>query len=494
MSFLKRALLTAGLGAAFLGCKNYETMHEKNLIGKGFTKEQAEVLTAVSLRQMLTDSVQEEDSVSYKLNYSGITDEDILRAVSDIHDSLEETIEAGKILSNAKYFANTDFGANLEKQEKVFNYLEDTISKRVLHKKFETLSKNRWDYDSYDPFNIKEEDKYSIGIIFPFGQKEMTFDAEYVRVARKAGKLSNPDSIVEDLTEYYQYMEKVDNPDYPITDKNKKHIYKKRRTGMRILSYNLDNDQDMEADYAEVYRLDSKGKAESKPAIKIFKPNGAGSLEVVVADKDMEGSPGFGMPDMVERYANIAAGSDIYSAGNLVDFIFGEMSKNKTKPGFNDLNKTYIAKTGTVMAGKYDIKATGWESELPDYKSAGKDRMFSIHVKLTGTDEDRNRKIEWIAKKYSDLSRVLEFYKPTDRFKDKGYSSVSVTGKILSLVRTDGAVEQYDIGALIEYMPYRIDFDRNRQKRWVIVDQDGDRQHYEAKRETTWPSDVLPKR
>ena len=500
MNFIKRALFAAGLTTSLLSCEilNYESIHEKKLMSKNFTKEQAEVLTAVSLRQMLTDAVQEEDSISYKLNYGGITDEDILKTVEGIHKSTEETLETGKTLANSKYFTNTDFGANLEKQEKVFNYLEDMISRKILHKKFNTLLQNRWDYDRYDPFNTQQEDKYSLSTIFPFKNDKMEFDAEYVKTARKAKKLSNPENIVEDLTEYYQYLEKVDNPEYPIKDKNKKQIYKKRKTSLRILSYNLDNDPDMEADYLEVYRIDLKGKSESKPAIRIFKPNGVGNLEVVLADKDMEGTPGFGMPDMVEKYINITKGSDIYSTNNLINYIFGQIKKDNTKPDFNDINKVYIARTGTLITGKYDIKETGWEQELPDYRSSGNDRMFSIHIKLTGSDDekkhDKNRKIDWIAKKYSDPSRVVEFYKPVDRFKDKGYSSVTATGKILSLVRTDGAVEQYDVGALTADRPYRIDFDRNRQKRWVILDQDGDRKHYESKREITWPDDVLPKK
>ncbi len=491
MSLLKTLALLGIISMILEDCDSFDSLSEEKFKKNNWTQEQSEVGTAIAYRRPFTEEVKQEDGTEiYKITYGGITEEDVLISVRSTHQDLEEILNSELDVPTLKYFQKTGMGEHLVKQERIYNYLEDTLTKAVLHKKFLEFAQQQTG-SSYDPLNVSESDKYSITTIFPINQKEMEFDIEYVQSARSSGKLKDQSNIVESLLEEYSFFEKVQNPKYPRYDKYNEWIFKKRTINLLITSYNLDNDPEMEADYIELFRVKPDKTKESMPAIKVFKPNGTGPLEVLVADKDVEGVEGFGIPDLVEREP-ITTGIDLlYSYAT--EFIFKDSKKEKPYiPEESNPDDVYVVRTGTVLAEKYDINPTGWESYLPNYKSGKNAKKFSVHIKLTGEDEDETRNIEWIAKQYPDTSRTIEFFKPNDTFEGESYSQIKTNGNLVSAMDETGQIKQYNVDALIEDKPFRIDFDKNKQKRWTILDQDDDREHYEAKKEVTYPESVIP--
>ncbi len=503
MKFPKKTIAAFGLlAASAIGCNNYEAICEKKLQDEGFTQEQAEVLTAVSYRNLFTDELKDPNgTATYNLNYGAITEEDIFRTVKKTHNDLEQALDPDQLnMLDLKYYLNTGIGKHVLKQEQVYKYLEDTLSKKVLHSKFKEMMREKQDFSYYNPYKIKEDDKYSIATTFPFKEDKIEFEAKYVKIARSQGKFKDPSTVVEEVTDVEKFYEKVKNPKYPVLDKNEKFIYKERKMGLKMISYNLDDDKEKTPDYIEAYRLKENGKSETMPSIRVFKPNGSGDLEIVLADADFEGEKGYGIPDYLQQARNIESANDLY-ASDVIDYIFKDMKKNKDMPNFNEeLNKIYIVKTGETSVEKYEINPEGWESYLPDYKSAKKHQFSSkfisyIKSKNKPSDEkDGISDIEWIAKSYNDKSRAVEFYRINEKFK-KDYTFPKYLGssKTIELMDKEGQVHEYALDVVIEKIPFRIDFDRNAEKRWEIIDKDNDKKHYEAKKEVSTSSEIIPK-
>lgn len=518
---LTNALLATSLATGIGACSNFENNLENRLMDEGFTKEQAEVGAAVALRRAFTEKTDKEDgTATYSLTLAGIKDEDILEVVDSVHDDLVDTLKFDGDIEWQKFKTITGMGEHLQKQEKVFKYHGDMLRKKVLHRKFEELvnpmQRGSGYYNPYsdygssyqqpqqgpkDPFGTKEEERYSIAAIFPMGQKEADFEAEYVKSARKRGELGEQKAIVEEIIQMYTFYEKVANPQYVIDKGEKKFIHRQRKAGLRITAYNLDNDKEKKPDYIEVFRMMADGKQESKPAVRIFKPDGRGMLEVVVADRDFENEAGYGVPDYVGRKFGVESARELMELPDLINFIFQKKIDEETMEGpkLTEMNKLYITKAGTLPMTPYEINQDGWEQYLPDYKKmpSGMPNSFNVHImrdlKPEENDHTKQSEIKWIALQYESGGRVVEFYRPKDKFRGKKFR-VSVEGNRISFTADDGKIESYDVKSAIEDKPYRIDFDRNPFKRWEIVDRDEDGKHFEAKRERAKTDDIIPKK
>ena len=252
------------------------------------------------------------------------------------------------------------------------------------------------------------------------------------------------------------------------------------------------------------------GKLETKPALKVFKPNGTGDLEIVVADYDPEGKPGYGVPDLVEEMGKIESSRDIKDNSELMSLIFKQEQKPQRQyPEGEEINKLYIVKSGTAPLESYENRQEGWEEFLPEYRSIsaalfqtvqmkGKSKpKITVQVKTDYPTEDQEEdeeqsefaKIAWIALWYEGDARVMEFYHPNEQFREKKYR-ITAQGREVTVRDEEGQIKQYDVKALLEKKPYRIDFDRNQEKRWEILDKDKDNIHYEAKWEIARPDTI----
>ena len=495
---LKTALTAFGAVTLLGACENFEFLHEKELKEQGFTQEQAEVGAAEGLRKLFSEEEElESGKTSYKLQYGGISDEDVLFTVKSIRTDLEKMLDVHDDLPGAKFLKNTGLQPQLEQQEKIFQYHEERLQLKVLHRTFDKLIQGKPASSRSTPGNVSEEEYYSLADSFPF-QPLPEFSAEYVQSARdKQGNLPS-EMLVEDFREYASFYEKEPNPEYQIDKGKEPERLVQRKREVRITSYNLDGDKEKIPDYIEVFRL-KDGNPEPLPAIKVFKPNGTGDLEIVVADDDQQGELGYGIPDEVEEVQRIESGRDLKET-ELIDFIFKRVQKMPREyPEGEEINKLYIVKSGTAVLESYEIKEEGWESFLPDYhsispriNSKGKvNKRITVYVKTEMNEEEDHdfAPIAEIALYYEVDARVMEFYKPNEKFAGKKYR-ITAQGRDVEVRDEEGQIKKYDVKALLQEKPYRIDFDRNQEKRWEILDKNSDGKQYEAKREIARPGTI----
>lgn len=517
-NFFRNATLALGFTVAAAGCQNWETNLEDKLVTKGFTEEQAEVGAAVGLRRVFTEKVEKDDgTVTYTLNYDGIKSSEVLQVIEEMYADIEWMLEFEGSIGKMKYLQNTGRGEHYRKQLKIYKYLKDVLREKVLHQKFKKLVGQRSQYGyghsfrkhlPEDQFKVKEKEKCTLGTIFPLNRKEAEFDADYVKKARERGDLKDSKKKVEEISTRYEFLEKVLNPQYVVDYGEEKWIFKKRTAGLKIESFNLDNDKERSVDYIEVFRLKKDGKPESKPAIKVFKSSRSDSLEVIVADRDFEGEGGYGKPDYVGKRHSIKSGRDLVELSKLIDFIFQKKKDEEKRqvPELQEMNKLHIVKAGTLPMTPYDCKNGCWDRFLPDYKKGPGNHpsRYEVHVRMDIPDnvdkEDSHHMsfpLKWIALEYSGGSRVVEFYKPKKEFENKKLKVDVDWRSGISTVRIEdekGQIKNYDVKAIIEDKPYRIDFDRNQHKRWEMLDKDGDGKCYECKREKAKPERIIPER
>lgn len=504
MNFWRNLLTALGLTTFLTACDSFEALHEQRLKEAGFRQEQAEVGAAMGLRGVFSEDEElEGGNTKHTLHYGGISDEDVLFTVQEIRQDLEEMLDVHDNFARAKFLQNSGLQPQLERQEKVFRYHEERLQLKVLYRKFGRLIQGKSAGSRSSPGDIVDEEKYSLVDGFPF-QVLPKFEADYVKAARDDRGNLDPETIVEDLTESRFFFEKEPNPEYLVDKSKDPERVVQRKHGVRIIGYNLDGDDEKQPDYLEVFRTND-GKQESQPAIKVFKPNGTGDLEVVVLEGDREGEAGYGIPDLVEEYARISSGRDVKDNPELMDPLFEkEKQQPRQFPEGGTVNEIYIVKSGTTPLDIYETKIEGWEKFLPEYHSLSRalnatgkiNKRMNVQVKTNfprhaEEDQEKFAEMEWIALLYEGDSRVIEFYKPKAQFRGKKYK-VTIEGRKLSVQEEEGQIKQYDVVGIIDPKPYRVDFDRNQQKRWEILDRDSDGKHYEAKREKARPEEVWP--
>ena len=502
------------LGKAFVfgallgtGCfETYETKLEDALKKKGFTDEQAKVGVVMGERMLFMREVKEQrdedGTVSYKyeLAHIGVNINDSLEKIDEIVADLEGILSHKNSVREEKFIDKFNLRGQLEKQQKIFAYLHDSLTQRQLFNKFNDLMGTRQPMPISDPHFVRPDEAYSLGSLLPpaSAADELLFDAKYVQDSRKNGKLNESSLIVEKVEYSVNFQDKIPNPDYPHKDPNSMFIFKERTRKILILSYNLDGNSGKTANYIEAYKLNDAGVRESKPAIKLFRPLNSSDLQVLVADKDPEADKkGFGKPDLVDQVFGISVGSDLIKIRNdLLEYVFKQVDKPPVPKIDESVNDIYFVETGKHNFAQYEIDKNGWENFLPDYKRSSVQDSFDIYVKFESSlnDEaeiiklkkDRKpvpRKIEWIAK--------VEFYKPSDIIKDGLFTAVrKQRNNELEFWQKGKPTTAYSIDDVMQEKPFRIDFDYSAEKRWSIVDQDNDWAHYEAKQELRRPDNL----
>ncbi len=388
-------------------------------------------------------------------------------------------------------------------------------TEKALKKNHEDEAQEYYGYGGYgngwgrsepeDQFKVDEKQKLTLADLFPNNRPKREFETDEVKKARERGDLNNGNFKVEEINTVIEFWEKVDNPQYLVDHGEKRWKFKKRRAGVSILGFNVDGDKEKKTDYIEVFRLRPDGKRESKPAVKMFRPSGSERLEVIVADRDFEGEGGYGVPDWVGRPDMFVENArDLMEFQELLDFIFQKKrdEEKREKPNIDlEMNKLYIVKAGTLPMNSFACGDECFERFLPDYKKGpnGSPTRYMVHVRRDIPDEIEEHEkmhkgfpIKWVALQYmGGRSRVVEFYKVKKEFAGKDLKT-NVFGTRVSIEDETGLIRNYDVKAVIEDKPYQIAFDRNRQKRWTIKDEDGDGKCFECKKVEAWTNDVIP--
>lgn len=499
---------------------------------------------------------EKKGTVTYEFNYNVLKDDEVLQVVQDMYDDVTFLLEYDGGVGYMKYLRNSGRGEHLRKQEKLLKCIKDMIREKVLHRKFERLTGgssgrgyNRWGggyhsgwqydeegragqemmkedekldaddkaqrYYNYrhgwrrsepeDQFKIDEDEKLTLADIFPANRPEREFDTDEIKKARERGDLDNGEFKVEEINTIIEFWEKADNPQYQVDYGENPWKLKKRKAGVRILGFNVDGDRDKKTDYIEIYRFRHDGSTEPEPAVKMFRPARSDRLEVIVADKDFEGEGGYGVPDWVGRPDMfIENARDLMEFQELLDFIFQKKKEEekRQRPDINvEMNKLYVVKAGTLPMNAFACGDDCWDRFLPEYKEGpnGEPTRYRVHVRRDIPEEadahdrmDKAFPIKWVALQYmGGRSRVVEFYRVKEEFRGKELKA-DVFGTRVSIEDDTGLIRNYDVKAVIEDRPYQISFDRNRQKRWDIKDENKDGKCFECKRSRAWTYDVIP--
>ncbi|MBI4142165.1 hypothetical protein HY484_04525 [Candidatus Woesearchaeota archaeon] len=498
---------SSSIASLFASATTYETRLEQQLRNKGFSEEEARVGVIMGERALFMKEIKDVDknqgtiAYKYEFNYGGITIADMLETFTTMANELDEALSHKNSLKWEKFLDYFNLREQLEKKRTAITYIRDVLAQRQLHNEFRDYMGLRPKQIRKDAHKNLQDETYSIGLFLPGNENEMTFDAKYVQDARRAGKLTDERNIVESMTRDIMFHEKIPNPDYPIKDPNKEYIFKKRTRRLQIISYTLDDNTDKKPTYIEAYRLKQDGTRETHPALKIFKSTSSSSLDVLVADKDKEDNKkGFGKPDMVRPISGITTGSELqHNYPDIIEYLFKEEDVPPI-PTIQTTTEAHIIETGKYPFAQYEIKQEGWQNEVPDHKQSEITNNYRIHVKLeeiTQDDIEQNnphtkkpRKIEWIAKSYRGIDgRIVKFYKPSNNIKDNTVIDIKGTATELELHEPHKPIQKYPIEYLLQEKPFRIDFDYSPERRWLILDRDGDGT-YEAKQEIRKPDNL----
>lgn len=487
----------------------YETLLEQRLKEKGFSPEEAKVGVIMGERALFlkeTKNANEDNGTAtyrYEFNYGGITINDMLETFGGMIKELDDALSRKNDLRWEKYLDQFGLREVLEKKRTVVTYIRDSLAHKQLHNDFRDLMGLRPKQANKDFHKVRQDETYSLTALLPDGAKELVFDAKYVQDARRTNKFADERSIVESITQDITFYEKIPNPDYPFNDPNQQHIFKKRQRRVKIISYNLDDNTEKKPTYIEAYRIKPDGTQETSPALKIFKSTNSSTLDVLVADKDKEDNKkGFGKPDLVRPISGVTVGSDLqHHHPDIIEYLFKEKDIPPV-PTIQTNTEAHIIETGKYPFAQYEIKADGWQNEIPDHKESELANRYKIHVKLEDIQGDdaeqtdttirkKSRRIEWIAKSYNGTGgRIVKFYKPSDAIKDHAVIDIKGTATEVELHEQGRPIDKYRLDYLIRENPFRIDFDFSPERRWSILDKDGDGVIYEAKQEIRKPDDL----
>lgn len=329
------------------------------------------------------------------------------------------------------------------------------------------------------------------------------FKSDEVEGAKKDGSLKQIESLELDFSSPYDH--KVTDPAHP--DDPEAFLWKERKLSLRLTNYKIiteETPQNNKGNYIEGYRV-VDGKQESKPALKIFFPEG-GYGAVVLVDTDREGrDAGFGMPDILESVSDIENVQDVIRNGNLLASLFADKKKDlRTLPPHN-LFKIEISKTDVpIDPWEKSPDANGW---IVPYKYASPTGdNFNVRIKFKKPKVDPNAaeaheysqymEIEYIAKEYTKVGKrynasagqVIEYYRPKGEFAGKVQARVDEYGggegsgfgggnggtpNVHKLVFefADGSEVSGNLPAgsnkFIEDKPYAKSYTEGTQRRWV---------------------------
>ena len=311
------------------------------------------------------------------------------------------------------------------------------------------------------------------------------------------------EDIIEDLEVKVSYYEQEENPDYPKKDPLNSKIVVKKERKIRLQTYDFDKPKDNKGDYIEVYRLMEDGNPESRPAVKIFKPEYSSGLSVLVIDYDKEiEKSGFGIPDEVKEVLGISKGSDLYlRSQETIESLFNERKKEKPPEATPESPpmRAEIVEVGEIKSEEYEINVEGWT--VPYNLSGGKNYDLWVKFKKEGPKEDEPKEIEYIAKRFhasgdrkaDSQGRVVEFYRPEKQFLE-GILMIEKNDKkhVIKVRKADGPIMEYVDSSILEEKPFKIEYDLG-EFRETIEDQNRTPEKnsiYETKRRQRTPKEL----
>lgn len=318
------------------------------------------------------------------------------------------------------------------------------------------------------------------------------FKSEVVEAAKKDGTLKQIEHVTLDLSREYDHKEA--NPDN-VDDANN-FVWKPLTMALDLTNYKIVTDDkplDNLGNYIEGYRV-VNGKKEDKPCVKVFFPNG-GESAIVLLDRDREGEPGFGVPDVLEQLT-LASAQDIIRSDDILSTLFPEKKEAKRKLPPNEVFKIEISRVGQASIWEKSPTDAGFDVPFR-YRDLLNDN-YNVRIKFNDPTVDPNdpaavaraladfRTIQYVAKEYTkngsddepSAGAVIEYFHPKAPYDGKVKAEVEYTDdtKKVQFIFPDGTITDGLVvpgsNKFIEDKPYAKSFNEG-TKRWLIEKSEG---------------------
>jgi len=319
------------------------------------------------------------------------------------------------------------------------------------------------------------------------------FKSDQIEAAKANGTLKPIEHVEMDLSRQLDRKDAdLSHPDDP-----QAFVWKPKQESIRLTNYKIidtDKPTDNNGNYIEGYRV-VDDKQESEPCIKVFFPNG-GMSAVVLLDKDRQGEPGYGVPDILTTMS-IASATDIVRSDSILDTLFVEKKTERRQTPVNKLFQIEISRiNGPSSPWETASNGTGWEVPFKYTNTYGTN--YNVRIKFKDPVVDPNdpdalalasngyQDIQYIEKEYTKSGndstpspgRVIEYYHAKPQFATHIKASVlhdDDTKKVQFVfpdgTETDGYVAP-GANKFIEDKPYAKSYAEG-DKRWLIEKSDG---------------------
>jgi len=464
------------------GCApRYRFLVRDKAAAAGWTKEQQAVSEHLSYRLLCT---KENSDGTFEINHACLPNETVAKIVKQRLDDLNSVLDY-KNQEWAPYLkAFPNLREEAEREEKIFKAVYNRLKLVDFHNQFlnylgERSSLRPMDLDlGYDDKKVFIEDVFAA---YPF-------TSSHIEEARKNGKLDDIQTVL-----WFNKM-KFDRKEPDPSDPNdpNKFIWQPKETGIELISYKIldgPKPQEKKNDYIEGTRFTISGssfKRESKPALKIFLPEGRPA--VIVSDYDKEGEIGFAIPDAVENfYVNPETSESLFNGAAIANLFQVTEKERRIPPKDLPPLNIEIAPIGQNKIEIWEEKSQGWTVTLR-YKNDRRDN-YNIRVKIKDDekihfDPTASKQIEYFKKEWFGNGNVVEFFKSKPPFDNPSLAAVSINGTKVLLITIQGQDITGNIttgpNIVIQDTPYQIEYTEG-EKRWLIKDENGDG-IYEKKR------------
>ena len=448
----------------------------------GCTREQQYAAEAYAYRVKLT--IENPDG-TFSINYAILHNAEVARIVKNRLEDLAFILDYNN-QDWAPYIQEFGLRPELEQQEQIFNALYARLRLVDHHNNFKEYMGERSSYlpqdhgRGYDASKVFAEDVFAA---YPF-------TSDRIENARSSGMLKEIERFVWSARMELGRKE----PDPADPDDPNKFIWRPEEVGVEFVAYKMmdtANPRDNYVDYVEGTRftMTDKGlKRESKPALKLFVPNGGYSV-VLIIDKDKEGEVGFLLPDFVDRVSRITSAQGLVTDSILSRLFQRTEEKKRVKPKDPPPIVVEIAPVGKNKVDVWEYNTNGWTVPFK-YKNERADN-YSVSVKVKGEGESGydptspTKQIEYFRKIWNSNGSVYEHFYPQSPFDESNVLNVSVSGNRVVLVTGDGREFTGYVtpgsNTVVKGQPYSVEY-TDGEIRWLLMDEDGDGK-YEKKRQ-----------
>lgn len=490
----------------FAGCRqSYQDRFVSKAKSAGMTEEEQLDLVYYSYRWRF--SKEKKTGVAgvtlYYPRYSDLTYKELRvqldKWIADLHEAIVYNNEE----TNA-FVRTFNLRADLKREKHVDELIRSAVRAAELDPKFKKLTGQIPDYE------MDEAEKYDPKKIFPASgwsgfEAEFPFSSSQIDAAKKDGTLKPIEHGVWTLDR--KYAKKIPDPSN-LNDPNK-FIWESRDYSLDLTNYKIislaKKPMDNLGNYIEGFRLltvNGRQEKEKAPALKIFFPDGANGLAVVVMDSKKEGESGFGLPDFVEQITGLASVRGVMGNDHILSTLFS--SKDEGENIVPRMKKIYvqIAPIGVpVEIWEKSKDPNGW---LVPFKYAdNRNSNYNVRIKMLvdpsnpGTPDDF-REVKYVIKEWTNGDRytpsvgsVVEYYHLKPPFEGK------VKAKVLS--DDDTKKVQFDFpdgteiigfvtpgrNKFIENNPYAIEYDFGNQR--YLIEKSPSGKIFDERREVAAP-------